>query len=417
MKRQCVAIPSISVDSFDLKIRPLYGQHKEPIPICIEIVPKLQSQTKDYVVSLIILADVSGSMLDGCKTRNLRDGIMRIGDLANRFVAPRIELTIIEFNQEARIVLPCTTTPTAKQLRKVCNSLSPEGGTNIGAALNMALSIALGKKVVHIVLFTDGEDGCNLKQKLEAKHEPYIKNLGVLPNIWLHCVGICADVDAQLLDSLRRLVRRGTFQTISDNDIAKLVGVLWGLMMEVVDPNCVVSLTVDDRLQHSQEAILRIPSSGCRVLAPNVPPGTLKAALVIDGSTKEQIFTPENESGIDEVCALEVVDQCKADTFSALAAALADYDFDAVESIHDKAIRSLETMFRETTPRLSEYIEAALRELNDHKGEIMQNRESGDLVREASMSALSRASTVRSNGLSLDPSSRTLSELQSQLLE
>jgi hypothetical protein len=405
----------VSADAFDVKIRPLYAKYEEPIPMCLEIVPKLQTQSRDYPVSLIVLADVSGSMLDGTKIQNLRDGIMRIGELSNRFASLRTELSIIEFNDSARVVFSSADTPSEKQLKQVCESLTPSGGTNIGAALEMGIGIAIGKKAAHIVLFTDGEDSCNLGRKLEANFEPYIKNLGILPDIWLHCVGICTRIDAHLLDTLRNTARRGTFQTIRDNNITKLMGALWGLMIEAVDPNCTVSVTIDGNHLHRQEAILRIPGAGCRILVPSVPLGRVQALLSVGDTTKEATFHVSD--GTDEVCAMEVVDRFQADTFSLLAKALDDYDLDAADVLNDEAIRNLETMFRDPTPGLSEHIEAAIRDLRQHKQVILDSRDADNLAREASLCAMSRASTIHSNGASLDPTSRALSDLQTQLLD
>lgn len=197
-KRQCPTPKPASCECFDLRPRPLYRHSKSEMPLCVEITPTVTAQAKDYTLSLIVLADVSGSMLDGAKMRNMREGIVRLGELSERFSAVKIELTLIEFNESAKLTHTSPTMPSAADLRAICERLSPSGGTNIGAAIQMAVAVALGKKAAHVALFTDGEDTCKLQERLESGDEPYyITTLRTLPMLWLHCVGICADFDSR----------------------------------------------------------------------------------------------------------------------------------------------------------------------------------------------------------------------------
>jgi Mg-chelatase subunit ChlD len=198
-KRACLLPKPASCESFDLLPRPLYKHSKSQMPLCVEIKPTVTAQAKDYTLTLIVLADVSGSMLDGAKMRNMREGIVRLGELSERFSKVKIELTLIEFNDSARLTHTSPTMPSTADLRSICERLSPSGGTNIGAAIQMAVAIALGKTAVHVALFTDGDDTCRLQEKLEAGDEPYITTLRTFPMFWLHCVGICADFDSRCL--------------------------------------------------------------------------------------------------------------------------------------------------------------------------------------------------------------------------
>lgn len=198
-KRPCPAPSPASSASFDIHLHPLFMNSKQEMPLCVEIKPTVKSQLKDYPLSLIILADVSGSMLDGNKMRNMRDGITRLGELCERFSSVKTELTLIEFNDSARLIHTSSTMPSAHELRRICERLSPTGGTNIGSAIQMAVAVALGKKAVHIALFTDGEDTCNLQQTLSTQDEPYVETLRTFPMLWLHCIGICAEFDSRWL--------------------------------------------------------------------------------------------------------------------------------------------------------------------------------------------------------------------------
>ena len=162
--------------------------------MCVEIKPRILAQAKDYVVSIVILADISGSMLDGDKMQNMRDGIVRLAELAERFSTLKTELTIIEFNDSARVVHSSETMPSVTELRTICSKLSPSGGTNIGAALQTAMGLVANKTATHIALFTDGDDTCGLKNKL-LNDDPYLSAMRTMSQLWLHCVGICNDFD------------------------------------------------------------------------------------------------------------------------------------------------------------------------------------------------------------------------------
>jgi hypothetical protein len=196
-KRQCTPAKPIAPECFDLRIRPLYPHSQTEMPVCLEIKPNVLSQTKDYTTTVIILADVSGSMLDGAKMRNMREGIVRLGELADRFASVKTDFLLIEFNETARVTHAAPKMPSTEELRHICERLSPCGGTNIGAALDLALTMALSKKAVHIALFTDGEDTCNLRDRLLNPDDVHVRTLRHFPMLWLHCVGICTDFDSR----------------------------------------------------------------------------------------------------------------------------------------------------------------------------------------------------------------------------
>ena len=190
MKRVCLSPKPASCDSFDIIIRPLFSKSTKEMPICAEIKPNVATHAKEYPLTLIVLADVSGSMLQGDK---MHQGILRLGELASRFAAVKVDLIIIEFNDSARII--CNSMPNAEELEAICTNLSPCGGTNIGSAIEMAMNEAKGKNAVHIALFTDGDDGCNLQGRMEKGNEVFIETMRTMPRMWMHCVGICDEFD------------------------------------------------------------------------------------------------------------------------------------------------------------------------------------------------------------------------------
>ena len=87
------------------------------------------------------------------------------------------------------------------------------------------------------------------------------------------------------MDALSRTARRSTFQSVKDEDIARLMGTLWGLMIEAVDPNCSLCVESGDGvcLLKETEVILRVcdPSIPTRIMVRAVPAGVnvLRATL------------------------------------------------------------------------------------------------------------------------------------------
>ena len=83
---------------FDVRIHTLVQQ--SPTVGCVRIAsPEITQLPKDGMVSLVILADASGSMETAGRIENLRSGIMRLGELSNQFASMQVELTIIQFNE------------------------------------------------------------------------------------------------------------------------------------------------------------------------------------------------------------------------------------------------------------------------------------------------------------------------------
>lgn len=116
------------LSAFETAIHPFQGNNPNtPMPVCLEITAKTtQLQRREYSVSLIVLADVSESMARGRRMPNVKDGIRRLGELSSRLDHVRADLTLIEFNDTARIVYSSTGVP--ENLNAICNRLRPSGG-------------------------------------------------------------------------------------------------------------------------------------------------------------------------------------------------------------------------------------------------------------------------------------------------
>jgi hypothetical protein len=338
------------------------------------------------------------------------------------------EFILIEFNDAPKMTHTSSRVPAPDELRRICERLTPSGGTNIGAALNMALALALGKKAVHIALFTDGGDTCNLTTRLTCAHDPHIKTLRTLPMLWLHCVGISTDFDSRLLDLLSRTARRSTFQSVKDENIAALMGTLWGLMIEAVDLNCALEAADGSgaSLLKRQEVVVRIcdPPMPTRILVPAIPAGvkTLNATFTIGEEVKTVSLTLSDlvEEAMDEVCASEAIIDLQAAAFEAVANALSTRDFKLAVDANARAVAAIEALFDfEITPDpVKQTIVATLKELEDQAQAIVRSQDDHYTAKETELRALSRSSTNRNSGASLDPTDgRTLSELQSQLLQ
>ena len=123
------------------------------------------------------------------------------------------------------------------------------------------------------------------------------------------------------------------------------------------------------------------------------------------------------QSLVDVVCASEAIAELQAAAFEEMAAALAVRDFDKAADASADAVTAIERLFDfELVPEeVKQAVVAALKELEDQTQYIARSREDHDVAREAELRALSRSSTTRNGGASLDPEGRTLSELQTQL--
>ena len=413
-KQPRLAIDAQTSEAFDVRIRTLHSYSEADMPGCIEITPRIRSQTKDYGCMLIILADVSGSMATEDRIQKLRDGVLRLSELSGRFASMRTELAIVEFNDSARLVSRSDAVPPADELRALCDGMRPRGGTNIGAALSMAMRIASDSagRAVHVALFTDGEDGYGL-QSVVGRDEGYLRTMRTHPMLWMHCIGICPDIDCKLLGAISKAARRGTFQYVVEDNIARLMGSLWGFMVEAVDCTCRVSISMQGDCVH-RDVVLRVcdPPVPCFVAMPMVRRNTpcITATLTVGTTSKTWMRDLGNRVGsqVDEVCVEHFVAESVAECNRLVAEALGAGDFDGAQKANARALEDLAAL-------AGPIVKAAVGELEAQRGSIDLSRGNEELARELEARSMSRHATACNQGASIDPCSRTLSDLQSQL--
>jgi uncharacterized protein YegL len=396
------------------------------------MLPNMNSPpVKDDTISLVVVADASGSMEGSQRIDNLRAGIMRLGELSSQFASMNTELTLIRFNDEASIMWGPATVPTEEKLHELCMEIQPRGGTNMGKAIDLALGVAeerssLGKSV-HVVLFTDGVDTSFLQTKMENGTAPFLEKLGSLKRLTLHCVGICSDADAPLLDMLVRASIRGTFQCIKENSIAKLMGCMWALMMEMIDDNIrliVEAIDADglERAVVSRDVVLRVCETPT-VVGFKVPQLTsmLRARVVIeDRCIETRIELPREDPAFDMVCAQEAVNQLQGELAEKIVVLLrAGTPADAVLEVGAarQAIRSLLDMVEADADRVgfSAIVDAAMKELDANEADLLRVLSDFEEARDFELRAMSRSATVRNSGVSIVPDGASLSALQRQL--
>ena len=336
-KRICIAKITESTSYFDLQLRTTYPHNSREMNACLEITPKIQKPNKEKGVGLIVLADISASMLEGTKLCNLIAGIRKTSELS-KTLKPRF--TLLTFNQETNVVYDGDVPP-AEDINKICDALRPTGPTNIGVALQRAVELATDStragQPTHILLFTDGEDMSDLRTRITDGDVEYVKTLRTAPSLFVHCVGICGSADFRLLDAIASAARRGTFQYIQDDKIKNVMDEIFFLMSVAVDPETYLSFSVDGETKIAKKDVMLLLPLSTVVPLGAVPAGAkqLAAALTVgeSSSTASLELAPRpadaaEPDAADDACALQHIRRVVADNGAAVAALLAARQFD-----------------------------------------------------------------------------------------
>ena len=336
-KRICIAKITESTSYFDLQLRTTYPHNSREMNACLEITPKIQKPNKEKGVGLIVLADISASMLEGTKLCNLIAGIRKTSELS-KTLKPRF--TLLTFNQETNVVYDGDVPP-AEDINKICDALRPTGPTNIGVALQRAVELATDStragQPTHILLFTDGEDMSDLRTRITDGDVEYVKTLRTAPSLFVHCVGICGSADFRLLDAIASAARRGTFQYVQDDKIKNVMDEIFFLMSVAVDPETYLSFSVDGETKIAKKDIMILLPLSTVVPLGAVPAGAkqLAAALTVgeSSSTASLELAPRpadaaEPDAADDACALQHIRRVVADNGAAVAALLAARQFD-----------------------------------------------------------------------------------------
>ena len=193
-----------------------------------------------------------------------------------------------------------------------------------------------------------------------------------------------------------------------------------------MDLNCVLDVEIDGAsVAKNKEVVLRIcdPVIECRVLIRDVPVGAkgIKATLTIGGDdvkTKELVLSGEDVM-MNSICAIETISSMQSETFSDVASALAARDFKKALAVNESGLNGIKELFKEQeSQQIQEALNSVIKDFEDQIQSITQSQEDHRAARETELRAMSRSSTVRNGGISIDPMmTRSLSELQSQLSE
>ena len=276
-------------------------------------------------------------------------------------------------------------------------------------------------KAIHVALFTDGEDGHGLVGAI-ASGEGYLRTMATHPMLWVHCIGICSGIDCKLLSSIAETARRGTFQYVVGDNISRLMGSMWGLMVEAVDCTCSLSISMHgDSVR--KDVLLRVcdPPISCFVAMPMVKKDTpcITATLTVGSTAKTWMrdLGKSNLSGqVDDVCVQEYAAEAHAKCNILVAEALGVGDLDKADEANVKACEEIKALASETLSEpVALFVGNVITELEAQSRAISYARVNEELARELEARTMSSASTARNQGMSIDPNGRTLSELQSQL--
>ena len=405
------------------RILSLHGSSSAAMPGCLEISnPSYQSLVKEYGISLIILADVSGSMLNGQRIINLRKGIIRLGELVRRFSDVSTDFTLISFNQHAEIRQGPGPIPSPEKLQTICDELRPAGDTDIGKAIRCALDVAESRTVlgraVQIVLFTDGEDQYCLEARIKgtvSKADEFISTLASNPLTTFHAVAICSEADSVLLNLLAKTSRRGTFQSIPESGIGALMGSLWGLVLEMVDSTVSVKVSIDGvEVVPRREIFLRMctPPMPCRFgfMIPD-DAKRIDAEITIGSFTRAEVLDlPRAGDTIQAECAIEAVNMIVAKCDEEAVLLIGKSDFETAVAQNKIAIDAIKVYETIDDPELKQVIATAIANLQMPPPSARSNP---TVAREAQAKMASRSASARSNGVSIDPgSARTQSDMQ-----
>jgi autotransporter-associated beta strand protein len=180
-------------------------------------------------LNVVLLLDNSGSMERADRVRIVREGLRTL----SAQLTPQDKLSIVAFSRTPRLWADGVAGDKAGELTARVGEITPEGGTNLGAALDLGYKTALRHyqpgSINHVVLLTDGAanlgdvDPAALKQKVETHRKQ---------GIALDCFGV--GWEGLNDDMLEQLSRNGdgrygfinTPEEAATNFAAQLAGAL-----------------------------------------------------------------------------------------------------------------------------------------------------------------------------------------------
>ena len=424
-KRICITKEPASASFFDIDLRTMYPHNGKEMMACLHITPNIVKQAKEAGVGLIVLADISVSMLSANKLSNLTKGITRISELS-RFLKPHFSL--ITFNIEPNVVYDGEI-PSTEQLQKFCDIIRPSGPCNLGLALQRAVEMATdptrGNRTAHILLFTDGDDMSDLRARITDGDVDYIKTLRTAPSLFVHCVAICNCSDFKLLDAIASAARRGTFQYVPDDKIKNVMEELFYFMSLIIDPETYVTFTVD--------GVTTIPKKDVMILLPSptvvplgvVPAGAqhLTATFTVGNSSRAtglelapRPADPAEPELADDACALLHIRQLVTENGLAVAGLIGARQFDDAVAATEATLAKIKAFIIEAGVSTNALHHAAysFAEIHYCFARIADAQRSDEKLQEAEGRFLTEACITRNNNVCF--LSRALTNMDAQTL-
>lgn len=216
-------------------------------------------------ISLIMIADTSGSMGESCDNQNQSErlGFNRL-DLVKHTMNTLVEslspddsVALVKFNSRATALtnIVNATDSNKSQLKNMISNLIPDGGTNIWDALRTALE--LSKKAntkIDILLFTDGESNENPPRGIiqTLKDYPNINSM----NISIHTYGFGNNINSKLLYDIS-CQKNGMFGFIPDST---MIGTVFVNSLSYLMTNKHI-INFDDTDSHIQNEFIQFLSN------------------------------------------------------------------------------------------------------------------------------------------------------------
>lgn len=238
----------------------------------------------------VVLADVSGSMA-GTKIAAVKDTLLKVSDMFQR----RDRVAFVTFNHTVTQLTPLAPLSVAEheaELRRHAMMLQPAGGTDITAAVRMALQILTARThrnpLAHILLLTDGQDKATYRA-LDGMLATYFESAG---RPVLSAMGYGSDHDAELLATITSR-GKGTFTYVDRMDVldetfASYLG------------NATAVVATDVRVRVEGAAVSRVTGPGAvqqvasgafEVLIPSGPVAAVMEILVHASTDVSELFT------------------------------------------------------------------------------------------------------------------------------
>jgi hypothetical protein len=361
----------------------------------------------------VFALDVSGSM-HGPRIANLRAGMRAMLQLLRAHV-PDAEVAILTFNDEVHEVFGPGPVDDDGVWAQIEGHLKAGGCTDMARALNAALDWeAPAGAATTLLLLTDGEDHTLARGlQYQARH-PLAERLAKASGVSMHMVGICAEADAVLLNSLAEL-GRGTFVCIRDADIQGLMGSLLGLVLEQLPHTARVF--VGERLVRSVFLRVGAPTRVPFTLAPDETAQlAVRMELMALGEPRVE-HTVRLEApclvALDWEVRLAHAREWIGEASAVVARALATDDLDEASAAIDAVLERVRRLRQEDAPAAFNDLIASL---ETQRADITAAANDHAQMRELSARSASHASTVRNSGRSLgvDGESATQASMRSQ---